>query len=856
MKRPSFAIGRSRLISRCLGVGLALAIAVPVGGLIGTRSESRLSPARQAAFERIRAKLKNKERLRFDQPQEALDFYWAKRSPDGDPMSIAPLEAAADAVAEMPVYVRAGATGTGTSTTPLTVDPTTSLTGTLDGAWQALGPGNIGGRSRAFLIHRTQNNLMWTAGVAGGIWKSTDSGASWQPKGDLLVNIAVNSLIQDPIQDNVLYAGTGEGFFNSDSVRGQGIFKSIDYGETWTQLASTNNSDFFYVQKLAATRHKKKQRIYAATRTGVFRSTDAGSTWAKVLDTTAVRGCMDLAVQYHQEVASGEAQNYVFASCGTIAQGTVWRALDVEIGQTWQPVLSAVNMGRTSLAVAPSNPSVIYALASFVSLTAPNPQDHGLLAVYRSTEDGALGTWQTRVDYTNANKLNTVQLTNPVFAFLADCGFGASNQLLNQGWYDNQIAVDPKDENIVWAAGIDAMRSDDGGQTWGLASYWWFDSGDPNYAHADNHAIVFHPKYNADSNRQVFLASDGGIHRSDDARAPVGTTVASVCGEPVPNQMTWTSLNNGYEVTQFYHGTVYPDGQRFFGGTQDNGTLRGSLTDGLDWHSILGGDGGYVAVNRDNTEILYAETTSKSLRRSVDGGANWTFIHAGVTEGTGNFLFIHPFAMDPTNSNRLWYGGAFAWRSDNQGTNWTRVSNSFAARISAWAIAPNDANRVYVGMQLLNVTPTASGRIYTHNAATTLAAPVTWPSFQPRQGHVSSLAVDPTNPLVAYATYSTFNSGPHVGHVFKTTNGGVSWSRIDLTLPDMPVHSIVVHPSSPDTLYIGTDLGVFVTTDGGGSWMRENTGFANVITEHLQIENGRLFAFTHGRSVFSVALTP
>ena len=455
------------------------------------------------------------------------------------------------------------------------------------GAWQPLGPGNIGGRSRAFLIHRTKNNLMWTAGVAGGIWKSTDSGASWQPKGDLLVNIAVNSLIQDPILDNVLYAGTGEGFFNIDAVRGQGIFKSTDYGETWNQLLATNNADFFYVQKLAATRHKTKQRIYAATRTGVLRSTDGGDSWTKVLAASAVNGCMDLAIQYHQE----DKQNYVFASCGTVAQATVWRALDVDEGQTWAPVLSEVDMGRTSLAIAPSNPDVIYALASFYHLPAASPQDYGLLAVYRSTQNGAAGTWEKRVDYKDPGKINTVQLTNPVYAFLADCGYGPSNVNLTQGWYDNQIAVDPKDENIVWTAGIDLMRSDDGGQTWGVASYWWFDPNDPNYSHADNHAITFHPKYNGDSNRQMFAASDGGIHRTTDASAAVGTTLEAICGITAPDQIHWSSINNGYQVTQFYHGAVYPDGNTFFGGTQDNGTLLGSVPGGQNWVSVSGGMG-------------------------------------------------------------------------------------------------------------------------------------------------------------------------------------------------------------------------------------------------------------------------
>ncbi|HEX6161940.1 MAG TPA: hypothetical protein VFZ31_01155 [Vicinamibacterales bacterium] len=846
---------RLRLLAHAWTIGLALALAVPVGSLLRETPQPSLSPERQIARDRVLEKLQRKRPgPRFDKPNDALAFYWSKRSPDGQPMSIAPLEDAVAAVADLPVFTPPGGGSAYTTSVPLTTGTTASASGTLGASWQPLGPGNIGGRSRALLIHRTMNNLMWTAGVAGGIWKSTDGGASWQPKGDLLVNIAVNSLIQDPAQDNVLYAGTGEGFFNADSVRGQGIFKSTDYGETWSQLPSTDNNNFFYVQKLAATRHKKKQRIYAATRTGIFRSTDAGASWTKVLGVATINGCMDLAIQYHQEDALGEAQNYVFASCGTFEQATVWRALDVDQGQTWQAVLSEPHMGRTSLAIAPSNPGVVYALASYYNVAVVDPQDYGLLAVYRSTQHGAAGTWEERVRYTNSNKLNTVQLTNPVYAFLADCGYGTANQFFKQGWYDNQIAVDPKDENIVWTVGVDAMRSDDGGQNWGLASYWWFNPGDPNYAHADGHAIVFHPKYNGDSNRQVFIASDGGIHRSNNARAALGTTLASVCGETTPAQITWSSLNNGYQVTQFYHGAVYPDGTTFFGGTQDNGTLRGTNAAGQNWDSIRGGDGGYVAVNKTNTDILYGEYTGKSLERSLNGGATWAAIHGGVTEAAGNFQFIHPFAMDPTNSNRLWYGGAFAWRSNNDGTNWTRVSNSFGARIASWAIASSDPNRVYVGTQNLSVAPASSGRIYTTAVATTLAGPVTWASAQPRIGYVSSIAVDPSNPLIAYATYSTYNTSTQVGHVFKTTNGGATWSRIDLTLPDMPVHSVVVHPSQPDTLYIGTDLGVFVTTDGGGQWLRHNAGFANVITEHLEISGGRLYAFTHGRSLFSVAL--
>jgi photosystem II stability/assembly factor-like uncharacterized protein len=833
-----------------IAVTLAVAVAAPLAWLSRDSGLTPLEQSRRLARQAMIEKLKTKQAKPFDKPDEALKFYWAKRSPTGSAMSIAPLEEAAEAAAEMPVHTAPARTGVRHQTAVALGSASATAAGasTLAGAWQAQGPGNIGGRSRALLIHRTQNNLMWTAGVAGGIWKSTDGGASWVPKGDLLVNIAVNSIIEDPALDHVLYAGTGEGFFNADAVRGQGIFKSTDYGETWTQLASTDNTDFFYVQKLAATRHKKKQRIYAATRTGLFRSNDAGKTWTKVLNATGVNGCMDIAMSDHP------IHNYVYVSCGTFAQATVYRALDADGGQVWEPVLSEQHMGRTSLAISPSRPNVVYALASYYNLAVADPRDYAMRAVYRSDQHGAAGTWTTQVDYSDPNKLNTVQLTNPVYAFLADCGYGPANQFFTQGWYDNQIAVDPKNPDIVWTAGIDLMRSDDGGRNWGVASYWWFGDGDPNYAHADNHAITFHPKYDGDTNRQMFAASDGGIHRTDDARAAVGMTEDAVCGAPVPGQVTWTSLNNGYQVTQFYHGTVYPDGQTFFGGTQDNGTLRGSNANGQNWDMINGGDGGYVAVNRTSTNTIYAENTGKSLQRSTNGGGSWTYIGGGVTEGSGNFLFIHPFAMDPTNSDRMWYGGAFAWRSNNGGTSWTRVSNSFGARISAWGISPSDPNRVYVGMQNLTVAPASSGAIFTTTAATTLAGPVDWAKAQPRQGYVSSIGVDPTNPQVAYATYSTYNTATQQGHVFRTTDGGATWTRIDGNLPDMPVHSVVVHPTQASTLYIGTDLGVFVTIDGGTTWMRENVGFANVATEHLEINNGRLFAFTHGRSAWSVPL--
>ena len=176
-------------------------------------------------------------------------------------------------------------------------------------------------------------------------------------------------------------------------------------------------------------------------------------------------------------------------------------------------VLSLVGMGRSSIALAPSNPAVVYVMSA--GTTTGGTGTHGLPAIYRSTSNGDAASFVTQVDgkaavSTVADRLNRMQLTNPVFGFLSDCGFGSTG-FYNQGWHDNVIAVDPLDSNRVWAGGVDLFRSDDGGVNWGTAGYSWFDKGvDPQYHHADQHGIVFHPQYNGTTNRIMFSASDGG----------------------------------------------------------------------------------------------------------------------------------------------------------------------------------------------------------------------------------------------------------------------------------------------------------------------------------------------------------
>lgn len=806
--------------------------------LTGTRHRSRrgllkIKPTQGAP---TRKKRKN----RTDQPSEAEQFYIAKRRPaDSTRVPTQRYEIARQQMQRMPRF-----SSRQSAVLPSLVEaaalPPVELAQALD-TWVPLGPGNVGGRTRALLIHPTTPNTMWAAGVSGGVWKTTDGGANWIPLQDMMANLAVSSMAMQPGNANVIYAGTGEGFFNFDAVRGNGIFKTTDGGATWTQLAATANNPHFHAVNDIVVSPNNVNRVYAGTGTGVWRSLDAGATWTPVHNPAVAGGCLDLAIR--TDVGPNDT---VFVSCGNFSPASIFRNSNANGAGTWDEVLAdGPNMGRTSLALAPSNQNTIYALASNIDGT--SELFLGLHKVFRSTSGGDSGSWTTQVSSTSPVELNRLLLTNPVFAFTG-CPFGQS--FSSQGWYDNVIAVDPLDPNRVWAGGIDLFRSDNGGMDWGQASHWWISQASSRYAHADQHVIVFHPNYDGTPNKTMFVGNDGGLFRTTDARAATGNNPCSATSGSVP----WTNLNNNYAVTQFYHGLPYPNGTTYFGGTQDNGTIRGTDAAGTEgWVEIQGGDGGYVAVDPTNTQVLYAETTFGDISKSTDGGVNFDPATNGISDP--GFLFIAPFIMDTSEPETLWTGGSQMWRTMNAAGIWEEASDILGTgSVSSLAVAPSDRNRVLAGTDV--------GDIHRQTAALTADGTTTWASATPRAGFVSSLAFDPTDANIAYATYSSFNSGPDVGHVWKSTNGGATWTNIDGSgptgIPDIPAHSIVVDPADTNRLYVGTDLGVFTSIDGGATWMVENTGFANVVTEAMAIASRagvtNLFAFTHGRGAWRVRL--
>ncbi len=729
-------------------------------------------------------------------------------------------------------------------------------------AWDFLGPGNVGGRSRALVIHPKRPKFMYAAGVSGGVWKTRNGGRRWEPIGDELVNLAVNALAMDPADPSVIYAGTGEGYFREVvrgtalPLRGAGIFKTEDAGDSWRRLGSTRNANFQWVNDLVVS-GRDPETLYAATRTGVWRSLDAGARWSRVLKTSARGGCLDL------EARPDPNRDFLFASCGTLGQATVYRNPDAGGDGDWTAVLSEPGMGRTSVAVAPSRPETVYALAAHNDATPNGARDQALQAVYRSDAGGAPGSWEARVSGTDPDKLPTMLLSNPVLNFFEECGFNASNEMFNMGWYVNTIAVDPVDPERVWAGGVDLFRSDDGGSTWGLASYWWA-GGNDSGLHADQHRLVFHPKYNGRNKKRLFVLNDGGIARTNNARARVATGPRAPC-DPLLSRMSWRSLNNNYGVTQFYHGTVHVDSGLVLGGTQDNGTKNIFLQNrsGGSWGDVFGGDGGYSAVDPRDRRTIYV-TIQGGVVFKGSGFGTFQEATSGITDSLEadaadhvtatprNFLFIAPLVMDLEAPDRLWLGGTRMWRTDNGAGSWAPASARAAggAKFSTIAIQPGNSDLVVAGTDL--------GDIYRTAGATSAGESTVWSSTRPRAGFVSSLAFDPSAPDTLYATYAGFGGA----HVWRSDDAGASWTSIDgrgdAAVPNVPVHSIVVHPGDSDRLYLGTDLGVLTSSDGGDSWAVEDTGFPSVVTEWLTIAGDRgerfLYAFTHGRGAWRVPL--
>ncbi len=658
--------------------------------------------------------------------------------------------------------------------------------------WAELGPNNVGGRVRSIVVDPTDANIVYAGSVSGGIWKTTDGGASWKPLKDFMENLSVSSIVIDPNHHNTLWAGTGEGFYNIDAIRGEGIFKTTDGGATWVQLSSTKTEEFYYVNKLAF--DPNTNYLWVATRKGLYYSTDGGTTFK-----TKLRGtnggnvhCTDLEI-------SNSNPSTIVAAFGLFNPSQIWRSTDG--GQTFAFNYNLTGVGRIEMAFAPSNSKLIW--ASFYDL---NNKGIGKMAF--SANAGT--TWDS-----------TKIVPGPSYS-------GAKTYAGKQGWYDNILAIDPDNPNIIWAGGIDLWKSTNAGSSWKQISNWYQANGYA-YIHADFHAIAFAPS----NHNIIYVGNDGGVYKSTD------------------RGKTWQAVNNNLAITQFYYAAVDPKASKYYGGAQDNGTLKSSGS--LSWFQILSGDGGVVEVDYNNPSNIYMEYVNLALFKSTSGGLSPKKIMTGIPNKGGYWdgtddrtLFISPFVMDPNDPNILVAGTYRVFRTTNGGTNWKTISGDLTgdgtgksgAKISALAVAKGNSDVIYAGCSNGVISVTKDGGLNWSDSSNGL------PNL-----YCTRISVASNNPAMAVASFSGYLNSKKV---FKTTDYGMNWTNISGNLPNIPINAILILPSSNKVILAGTDLGVFVTLDGGTTWTQMNDGMANVPVFDLDYRayDGMVFAATHGRGIF------
>jgi photosystem II stability/assembly factor-like uncharacterized protein len=678
--------------------------------------------------------------------------------------------------------------------------------GTL--SWTQAGPVNIGGRVTA-IAALPGGATVYLGSANGGVFKSTNSGANWAPVTDNAYGAySIGAITIDPQRTNVIYAGSGESNGSVDSYDGIGLYRSKNSGATWGYIGLKETARIGRV----AIDPGDTNRIYVAAMgsqfstgpdRGLYRTEDGGLNWTKTLFVNDSTGACDVVINpAHPETVFCATWERVRHQTYRRAYGPgcgIWRS--VNHGTTWTRLQSGLpapsdDVGRIGLAIAASRPSTLYAqIMSGTSL------GYVGLGMYRTLDGG--DTWARR--------------DSPSGLFPGNFGGFA--------WYFGEVKVDPTNPDRVFALGVEALLSTDGGVNYGDVT---------GASHVDQHALWIDPS----NPLRVYLGNDGGFFSSSSGGG------------------AWTKSVD-LPITQFYAGTVAAlSGTRLLGGTQDNGTLG---TSGSTSWSVLGigGDGFQCLVDPTNTSVVFAEwqfcCDGSGLRRSTNGGTSFSAASGFI--GSDRYNWSTPIAMNPRNHNLLLVGSQRVYRSTNNGVSYAAISGDLSTNpvtslvygtIATLEISAADTNTYYAGTDDGKVWRSINrGAIWTDVSA---GLPVR---------SVTRVSADPSQASVVYATLSGFGSDEHLPHVFRSSDRGSTWASISSDLPDAPANDLLVDPLDSQTLFLATDVGMYVTRNQGASWFPLGQGMPvqTVFDLSLHAPTRTLIAATHGRSQWKLDLT-
>jgi hypothetical protein len=686
--------------------------------------------------------------------------------------------------------------------------------------WEERGPNNIGGRTRSLLydLNDATYKTVWAGSVGGGIWKTTDisqTNPNWVKINDFFDNIAITCIVQHPVNHDTMYFATGEGWGNSDALRGLGIWRSTNGGATWTQLASTNNSDFYYTQKMLV---DNAGNVYAATRNnGLMKSTNHGTTWTKVLGNGVSGGSNDAT----SDIELG-ANNDVYVGFGIGNAGSIFKSTFATHGANtgnignWTNITPSGSFQRIELCCAPSDANKLYAICANGAGGTP--------LIRKSVDAGA--------NWTNC-------------ASAGFCDQGSTNPDFTRGqyWYDLISCVNPTNPNTLYIGGVDGLKSTDAGATWTQITSWTGGgSGSctaPSvYVHADHHAIVFKPG----SSTEVLWGTDGGVSRSTDGGA------------------TFTTKNTGYNVTQYYAGAIHPTEMYYMiAGAQDNGSHRLNAAGISAGTSVSGGDGAFCHINQVDPTYQVTSYVYANYFSSGNGGASFTSMAGNSNSGR----FINPTEFDNVN-NRMYgcYGGGNYELIENIGITNDRSTRSVSAvtganrLLSAAKVDPNNPNTVWMGYSRSNPSQTIN-LIKVNNAASATPLITNKTTGLPTTSGIYLAGIDIQKGDSNHVIICISNYGEN--SLWETTDGGSNWTSVEGNMPDIPVRCVMFHPDSSDMAIIGTELGVWSTNNLNGAttdWSQSNSGLANTRVEMLRYRtvDHTLLAATHGRGLFTAVL--
>jgi len=687
-----------------------------------------------------------------------------------------------------------------------------SLKASTQGNWTSEGPANIDlagrgtGRINCITFHPSDNNTFWVGAPAGGLWKTTDHGASWTVLTDenQVLGISDICLATDFTTSNTIYIATGDkdgGSFSGQNG-GQihdnesvGVLKSNNGGLSWQSTGlSAQVKEHFIVSRIIA-HPSNSTTLWAATNRGVYKSTDAGVTWSLKQSGAFI----------DMEMKPGDA-NTLYASTSVL--GTpfpqIFRSLDS--GESWTLIQTfTIDEFRCDLEVSPDDPSVVYAAISMSDYNGGYVDYGALHGIFKSTDSGASYTQVYDGTATNRN----------LFGWETD-GSDAGGQ----GDYDLALAVNPSNADEVYIGGVNSHRSTNGAISFSAISCWtsspFYNHNGAPVVHADHHMAKYRP-----SDGAIFDVNDGGVHYTTNSGA------------------SWTEITTGLVTGQLYGIAVAQNiSDEVLGGFQDNGTkLKDNGTN--DWIDVKGGDGMNCAIDITNDNNQYGTYAQGQIDRTTNKWSSSISINAG-----GSADWSAPLEIDPAGGSILYFGNEFVRYYDGS---WHTLSTSLSPQADGY-------------LQTLSVYHVDTDLyIYTGDKNQIWRSDNTGGSYTDITNNlpantITDIEIKDDDPFTAWVTLGGYDGN----RVYQTIDGGTSWVNISEGLPELPVMTIVQNNQNTTEveLYVGTDVGVFVKL-GTAPWIEFSSGLPNVVMSDLDFyydanpANSILYGATYGRGVWS-----